>query len=322
MSIVHTSSAFPNENIAASVVREMTHEKIVSSKRLTTGDQYFVFATHSTTSEYVIRMTTVEHIQKFHQAIYWQEKLIPLNIPLARFIKTDLVRLYSPFPALLMKRLPGDDLCNVYPNLTDLDKKNLAKEIVNIHAATQSLPDGVGYGIMNTYEEIPEYKSWYDFLINRLQFCVCFIKQNKIFGEVEEIISIVERLKAGLQSIPPRPCLWDVSERNVLIHNGKISGIVDVDDLCCGDPLFVLALTYVGLENEGYDVLYPNYWAEFLQLDKEAQLRLSFYRLFFSVVFMRKHGMLTNNNKKIMYDVERLKNIFQQSLLRIKKFGI
>ncbi|MFO8870713.1 hypothetical protein SC729_05665 [Legionella pneumophila serogroup 1] len=90
-----------------------------------------------------------------------------------------------------------------------------------------------------------------------------------------------------------------------------------VDEVCFGDPLFVLGLTYSALENEGHDTLYTDYWTEALQLDKKAKLRLEFYRLFYIVVFMRKHSMTTANSQKIIFNVQRLKNMFDQSLMRI-----
>lgn len=65
-----------------------------------------------------------------------------------------------------------------------------------------------------------------------------------------------------------------------------------------------------------YDTLYSDYWAEALLLDKASQLRLEFYRLFFTIVFMRKHTMTTTNNQKIAFSIERLNKIFQQSLIR------
>jgi len=306
--------------IAASVVTSMTNEKIISSTRMTTGDQYFVFAIKTEESEYVIRITNVEHKNKFISAIYWQEKLIPLGIPLAKFIQTDLDCKHSKFPALLMMSLPGNDLCNIYSSLTSADKKNLANEMVKIQSATNTLPDGLSYGIVASYEQPSDDKSWYDFLMNRLQFFMKIIKENAIFDEnlVAEVISIAKIMEEELRAIPARPFLWDASERNVIIHKGEISGIVDVDDMCFGDPLFVLALTYTALANEGHDTLYTDYWAEALRLDKNAQRRLAFYRLFYAVTFMRKHSMTTTNHQKVIFDVGRLNNIFQQALMRVK----
>lgn len=271
-----------NENIAANTVASMTNEDVLSSTRLTTGDQYFVYAVKTVYSEYVIRMTTIDHKKKFESAIYWQSMLLPLGIPLAKFIQTDLDGIHSQYPSLLMRRIPGDDLCNIYSDLTTSDKKNLANEIVQIHAAMNNLPDGNGYGIVDSYKTPFEEKSWYNFLINRLELFKPIIKQKNIFNirDTDAAISIAKDIESEFQTIRSRPFLWDATERNVLVHNGKISGIVDVDELCFGDPLFALALTYIGLEIEGHDTIYPDSWAEALELDIKAELRLEFYRLF------------------------------------------
>lgn len=311
----------PNEEMASSVVEAMTNEEILSSIRMTTGDQYFVFAVKTINEEYVIRMTDEEHKSKFESAIYWQDKLLPLGIPLAKFIKTDLNQFYSPFAALLMQRLPGNDLINVYSNLTDLDKRNLAQEIVKIQTAAMTLPEGLRYGIINHCDHIGEDKSWYDFLINKLHVFKNIITKAAIFdaSQISEVISIAKSIEEDLSSVRSIPFLWDASERNVIVYDGKISGIVDVDDLCFGDPLFVLGLTYTALENEEHDTVYPDYWAQILNLDQNAKCRLEFYRLFYAVAFMRKHATISTNCQKTIYNVPRLENIFKRSLLRIKK---
>lgn len=309
----------PNENIAANVVASMINEKVLSSIRLATGDQHFVFAVKTSNAEYVLRMTKETNRNYFISALYWQEKLIPLGVPLAKFIRSDLDGKYSQFPALLMMRLPGDDLCNIYSSLTNLDKKNLAVEMVTIQSRTKALPEGLGFGIMSSYEDIPEFKSWYDFLMQRLHLFRDIISKTNFFdaAKISQAISIATDMKEDFFAIKATPFLWDASERNVLVYEGKISGIVDVDEICFGDPLFVLGLTYSALENDGHDTLYTDYWAEALQLDKKAKLRLEFYRLFYTVVFMRKHSMTTANSQKVIFNVQRLKNMFDQSLMRV-----
>lgn len=309
----------PNGDIAATVVASMMGEKVLSSHRLATGDQHFVFAVKTSNAEYVLRMTKETNRNYFISALYWQEKLIPLGVPLAKFIRSDLEGKYSQFPALLMMRLPGDDLCNVYSNLTNLDKKNLAEQMVTIQSRTKALPEGLGFGITSSYENIPEFKSWYDFLMQRLHLFRDIISKTNIFDatKISKAISIATDMKEDFLAIKATPFLWDASERNVLVYEGKISGVVDVDEVCFGDPLFVLGLTYSALENDGHDTLYTDYWAEALQLDKKAKLRLEFYRLFYTVVFMRKHSMTTANSQKVIFNVQRLKNMFDQSLMRV-----
>jgi fructosamine-3-kinase len=311
---------YPTEEIASSVVLSMTGENVLSSKRMTTGDQHFVYEVKTEKTDYVIRMTNVSQKNKFISAIYWQEKLLPLGVPLAKFIKSDLEGKHSQFPALLMLRLPGNDLCNIYSSLTDLNKRELAHEMVNIQVLTNQLPDGRSYGIVDSYERVTEDQSWYRFLVNRLGLFDKIICENGTFtcGEVGKVISIAKDLENEFSTIRARPFLWDASERNVIVNNGKISGIVDVDEICFGDPLLVLGLTYAALEVEGHDTLYCDYWAEALRMDNKAQIRLAFYRLFYVIVFMRKHSMLSGNQQKILFDAQRLEGMFRQSLERIK----
>jgi Ser/Thr protein kinase RdoA (MazF antagonist) len=309
----------PNEQVAAAVVTSMTGEQVLSASRMTTGDQNFVYAVKTEDSEYVIRMTDVSRKDKFLAAIYWQHKFIPLGIPLAEFIKSDLDAKYSPYPSLLMMRLQGDDLINIHPNLTDVDKKNLATEMVEIQAKAIILPEGPALGITDSYEHVPEDKSWYDFLINRLQLFLTHITEARIFDptQVKQAISLAKNMKENFRLIRPTPFLWDASERNVIVYDGKITGIVDVDDVCFGDPLLVVGLTSTCIELEGFDTHYTDYWAEALNLDQQAQHRLDFYRLFYTVAFMRKHSTQSNNSKMIMFDTEKLNYMFQQALERM-----
>ncbi|MBS0290282.1 MAG: aminoglycoside phosphotransferase family protein [Proteobacteria bacterium] len=309
----------PSNQIASKVVKSMTGEEVISISRMLTGDQNFVFAVTTADSEYVIRMTDEGHKQKFQAAIYWQKMLIPLGVPLAEFIQTDLEGKYSPFPALLMKRLLGNDLVNVYSDLTDAEKKSLASEIIKIQALVTALPEGPGFGITNSYEHAHEFKTWYEFLMQRLHFFQEKVKNNKVFDpeKVSKVIAIAKNIADDLKAIPATPFLWDASERNVLIHDGKITGIVDVDELCFGDPLFVIALTSTALELEKKDNVYTDYWTELLSLDQKALMRLAFYKLFYAAAFMRKHSIQTTNSKKVMFDTELLNNIFQQALKRM-----
>ncbi|EHL32690.1 aminoglycoside phosphotransferase family protein [Legionella drancourtii] len=318
---MNTDSPTPNEQIASSVVRSMTGEQVLSAMRMVTGEQNFVYAVRTPAAEYVLRMTDISHKHKFHAAIAWQKILLPLGVPLAEFIKSDLDGKYSPYPALLMMRLPGDDLINVYPHLTDSDKKNLANEMINIQALCNRLHECSGYGILDSYDDISTEKTWYEFLFKRLELYKEQITNTALFTPklATQVLNVAKCMEDSFRIIRPMPFLWDASERNVLVHNGKITGIVDVDEICFGDPLLVIALTSTCLELEGLDTIYTDYWAAGLHLDKSAQVRLDFYRLFYAIAFMRKHSMQTANSKKVMFDTEKLLSIFHHSLERLNK---
>ena len=316
---MNPDNQIPNEKLASSIASKMTGEQILSATRLATGEQNFVYAVCTSASEYVLRMTDVSCRHRFQAAIKWQELLLPLGVPVAEFIQTDLDGKYSQCPALLMRRLPGDDLINVYSTLSDVDKKNIAIEMVSIQALCANLPEGSGFGISDSYDVAPTDKSWHEFLLKRLEIYKRHIIQNAAFDPdlVMRAIRVANEMEESFRCVRPKPFLWDASERNVLIHEGKITGIVDVDELCFGDPLLVIALTSTCLELDNYDTRYTDYWAAALHLDKIAQARLDFYRLFYAVAFMRKHAMQTVNGKVVMYDTAKLTKMFHESIIRL-----
>ncbi|MFJ1269871.1 phosphotransferase [Legionella lytica] len=318
-----TTNLTINEQITSSVVCAMTKEKVLSTTRMPTGEQNFVYAVKTTAAEYVIRMTDVCHKHKFHAALAWQKMLLPEGVPLAEFIKSDLDGEYSPYPALLMKRLPGDDLINVYPQLTDIDKKNLALEMINIQALCNRLQEGHGFGILDSYEDNSIETTWYEFLSKRLMFYKEQLTNTTVFNPqlASQVLNIAQNMEENFKVVRPRPFLWDASERNVMVLNGKITGIVDVDEICFGDSLLVIALTSTCLELEGLDTVYTDHWAAALHLDKSEQSRLDFYRLFYTIAFMRKHSTHTANSKKVMFNTEKLLKIFHHSLERMNKYN-
>ena len=313
-------SAILDIETAKVVAAALLKENVLDAQRFITGRKNFVVAITTPSNEFVIRMTIKERKDTYAAAIYWQNKLLPLGVPLAKFIATDLDDQYSPYPTLIMQRAPGDDLCNVYKNLSAAMKQKIAQQMVSIHRKTEVLPLGSQYGFATSYEQGDKYKSWYDFLLARLDLCRESLKKTTAFipDTMTKILDIAYALKSDLLLIMPRAFMWDTSERNVIIDHDKISAIVDVDDMCFGDPLFVLGLTYSALEANSCDTIYPDAWSSLLSLDHKSQIRLQFYRLFYIVWFMRHYAdIISDNGTSYNLDARVLNNMFQQALSRL-----
>jgi aminoglycoside phosphotransferase (APT) family kinase protein len=290
---------------------------VLDAQRLITGRKNFVVAITTANNEFVIRMTTKERKSTYEAAIYWQDKLLPLGVPLAKFIAIDLEDQYSPYPTLIMQRASGDDLCNVYKDLSAVTKQRLAQQIVNIHKKTEALALGSQYGFATSYEHGDKYKSWYEFLLARIDLCQPSLNKTTIFSQdtISKILAVANNLQADLQAVAAKPFMWDTSERNVMIDHDKISAIIDVDNMCFGDPLFVLGLTYVALESLGFDTVYPDAWAALLNLDHSAQLRLQFYRLFYTLWSMRSYAnVVADNRAPDNVNAEHLNKMFNSAL--------
>lgn len=54
---------------------------------------------------------------------------------------------------------------------------------------------------------------------------------------VERVQSGLARFEAYFRGVAPTPFLDDTTTKNVIISEGRLSGIVDIDVICFGDPL-------------------------------------------------------------------------------------
>lgn len=313
--------SMPDTSVAKLVAGHLLNQQIVDTRRLTTSNMNYVFAIETANSNYVLRMTNAKYKHTYESAIYWQERLLPLGVPIVEFIAHDLEGKFSPYPAVLMYLIPGADLCNVYKQLSIDAKQSLAHQMADIFTKTDKLPAGTTYGFIESYEQPTPYNTWCDFLYARLKLCHASLAKTDAFpvDAMQQIDNIAKRLQSNLNSVPPKPFLWDASERNVLVYQDQVSGIVDVDNMCFGDPLFTLGLTYLGLEVLGCDNIYCDTWAELMHLDLQANLRLQFYRLFYTVWFMRHYAdAASENGTAYNLDANILNKLFLEAIDRIK----
>src|SRR5262249_62343896 len=89
-------------------------------------------------------------------------------------------------------------------------------------------------------------------------------------------------------ALPPIPFLHDTTTKNVIVTpEGSFSGIVDVDDLCFGDPRYVVALTLASLMVSDGPTHYVDAWMNAAGYCTDSIFRL--YVTLFLVDFMSEH---------------------------------
>lgn len=119
------------------------------------------------------------------------------------------------------------------------------------------------------------------------------IVQNGYFDveKVERLRGCLEQLKDYFAGIKPVAYLDDISSKNLLVHNGQISGIIDIDWMGIGDKLTYVALTNMALLNMEYDTDYVKYILEEMQISDVEKKAFLFYTLMYCVDFMGERGM-------------------------------
>jgi aminoglycoside phosphotransferase (APT) family kinase protein len=134
---------------------------------------------------------------------------------------------------------------------------------------------------------------------------------------VDAVSELVTKARGELDSQPPIPFLHDTTTKNVMVtREGAFSGIVDVDDLCFGDPRYVVALTLASLTAAGGPPDYADAWMKIANFRDDKVFRL--YVALFLVDFMSEHGQTFNQNSRASSPEARrsLLEVFEANLQR------
>ena len=103
-------------------------------------------------------------------------------------------------------------------------------------------------------------------------------------------------MRVAIDATAATPFLHDTTTKNVIVApDGSFSGIVDVDDLCFGDPRYPAALTLAVLMATGGPKNYVEAWLRHAGAPDDATFRL--YVAAFLLDLMSEHGHAFNGNE-------------------------
>ncbi|HEV8193319.1 MAG TPA: aminoglycoside phosphotransferase family protein, partial [Ktedonobacterales bacterium] len=202
----------------------------------------------------VVRLASDETRDALAGGVYWHGRLRQVGVPVPALLYADADPAEG-FPVMVLQRLPGRDLAFEYGSLTVEQKRDLAGAIVDIQRRVGTLPQASGFGFATSYLDAGLHANWLDVVLADLERS----RQHILAAgavDVHHIERVRERVAACrpyLRTVEPRPFLDDLTTKNVLVHNGRLSGIVDTDYVCFGDPLFTVALTWMALLSQGVE---------------------------------------------------------------------
>jgi Phosphotransferase enzyme family len=296
----------PKREDVEEIIRRIFDENAAVIERFPTGNCHFVFDVRTQNArKFVVRISKPENRDFLRNAIYWNKLLRPKGVPLAEILASDLDE--PDFPFIILERLEGKDLGLIYKQLTKAEKKSLVIQLSKIQEITATLPKANNFGFVGNYETDTFCQTWTDVLRKSLDRSRQRIKQIGLFEA--EAVGQVEGKIAGFESyfsqIEPIAFLDDITTKNVIVNDGKLSGIVDVDCVCFGDNLFTVALTRMSLLSTNDDLDYIEFWCDEMNLSAQRKKVLDFYTALFCVDFMSEIGHAFNKEKPLQIDEER-----------------
>jgi aminoglycoside phosphotransferase (APT) family kinase protein len=142
---------------------------------------------------------------------------------------------------MMTDAFPGRDLRFELAAMTAQQQSSLAERITGFQRAAMSLPLGGGFGFSPIGVAAP-HATWID--------AVRADRRAALDGGGEfaaEVRRALESAAAELERIPPTCFLDDLTIKNVIVDRGELTGVVDFDVVCFGDPVYWLALTQVAV---------------------------------------------------------------------------
>lgn len=289
--------------------------------RFTTGLAHYVYDVETDEGEkIVIRLARPDLKYFFEGALSWYEPLQRINVPLPSLYFSAVNDGKFGFPVMIMERLLGKDLDEVYTQLSTVQKHRIADQIIAIQQAVATLPMGHGYGYARSADDPSLYPHWINVLEASIERSTRRFENSGVMGqaEVDTVKQAIYSHQDYFDSIRPICFLDDTTTKNVLVDDkGQLSGIVDVDAVAFGDPLLTLSLTRMALLSRGYDTEYTDYWAEQLQLTPQQQRAVNLYTALYCLDFMSELGQSFNKDVPIALDktkVEMFKTILASVL--------
>jgi aminoglycoside phosphotransferase (APT) family kinase protein len=284
-------------------------EPIASAERFPTGLAHYVYdVVLASGRSLVIRLYRTGEDEDCASAIYWSNLLRPMGVPLPALLHAGT---RAGMPYLILERFPGRDLGLVYDTLRLEQKRAIAAEVVRIQRVVATLPEGQGFGFVPRCHGPFRHRSWSEVIQASLARSRARIEKAGVVSAdpVSRVERSAERFAPYFSRIRPTAFLDDTTTKNVIVHEGRVSGLVDVDLICFGDPLFPISLTRTALVNAGHDQDYVDSWCELLALGPEQHAALCFYTALFCADFLGELGHSFNREDPIPVDASRLQRL-------------
>jgi aminoglycoside phosphotransferase (APT) family kinase protein len=318
---VHEELIVPTAEDAREVIHTYLHTEAASLARFSAiGGRYVFDVTTVDGRPVVARLGHPGEEAAFDGSVRWYGLLTPLGVPLPRLLAHGTSR--RGFPFMIITRLPGRDLFDEYHHLTHLQKRELARCIVEIGRLVQTLPPGHGYGFVHSYDDPPPHTTWRGVLNGSLARSRSRILEAGLVSPapVERVAEALDLLNDYFATVPPRPFLDDTTTKNVIIHEGRLSGIIDIDWVCFGDPLLTVGLTNMALKAHGQDTMYVDEWLNALHANATQRRAVSLYTAIFAVDFLGEIGQRFNQDTLRGVDatyVALLERVLDESLMAL-----
>jgi Ser/Thr protein kinase RdoA (MazF antagonist) len=305
----------------ATIVRTALHAGVIRAERMLTGWCHHVYDVRTDDDRnVVVRVAPPESVAYLVGGVYWSRRLRPMGVPLPELLHADVDGVIGGFPFMILERLEGTDLAHVYATLSKQQKVAIAEGVANAQRRASTLPVGRGFGFTFQESVVPPHRSAADLLAAGLERSRSRLSKTGVadIRHVDRVAASARRFEDYLSAIRPLPFLDDTTTKNVIICSaGRLSGIVDVDEICYGDRMMMVGLTRMALLARRESTDYVDMLCDAMEATDGERQVLDLYTAECCIDFLSEHGQTFNRGQPMPVDwpqVEHLLGVLETLL--------
>lgn len=301
--VIEQKSESINDNINTIALLHFK-EMPISIERMTTGLCNEVFAVKFKDREVIVRLSQKGVFMKGSQ------KHIPIlkerGIKVPDILAEDYSKMNIPYSYQFLSKLEGKDIGLVIKDLSDEELEDIAKEISRIIEIMKTIPASKQCGYFYDEHSVTT-ETWTNWIKKIIDDAMergnkTGVMDDKLRSILQEILHENEQY---FNQVIPMTYLDDICSKNVMIDNGKFSGLVDLDCFAQGDYLESIGRIKASWTNTHFGEFYTNAIMDALKLDAGQRKIVSMYALLNRISWACENGIQFNQNTTGIVDQER-----------------
>jgi aminoglycoside phosphotransferase (APT) family kinase protein len=312
----------PTPELAVEIAENFHGKQVRRLTRFSLGLCHHVYDVETDGAPFVVRIAANGNESMLRGTMHWTPILRSVGVPVASILAAELDKTESPFAYLILERLPGSDLAEVHEAMDRATRMRLGSHMGELQARVAGLPAGRGFGSARSHDDPELVDCWQGVLDGLVQR----VRHRWSAGagyspaQIERLEGAIQRGQRAWSGVTSRPFMEDATTKNVIIAaGGTLSGIVDLDTLGFGDPLFALALTRAAFAKHGWGKAYPDAWAEQCRMDAAAEHRLALYTALFCLDILSEQGAQHNRAEVLAFPGDQISRLLATFETEISK---
>lgn len=289
-----------HDNLIQKIIFKHFSKNAEKIERMKTGIDNEVYFVQIENVDYVVRMNTRESI-----------KGSSINIPLFKskgikvpeIIVEDYSKELIPYNWQILSKIEGVDIGGIISSLTEEQLQEIANEIAAIIKKLITIPTNGSFGTIRIGDNRIEAS-----LNKVVEKMLLKIKERSIKTGVvkqkyiEVFEEILKEYELYFKNAPSQFYFDDMASKNVMIHDGKFNGLVDLDMVSYGDFLELVGIIKTSWYGTKYGDYYTNAVMDNLNLNSEQRRMVIVWALLNRIYWQSEIGIQFNKNTSANID--------------------